>query len=359
MYLDMCLSTPQFSIVLVSFESKQLVQRCLRHLSSLSDVNHAEIIVVDNASSDGTAELVAEFFPNVRLFSLPQNIGFGGANNVGLALSLAEFQVLLNTDAFPIEGSLSRIVEFLRANRDVGFVGASLKYPDLTDQPSWFGVPSCTSVAAMALGDRFRWIGTILDKMTRRSVINQVSFPQSSRQDDSFVELNDTAWLMGAALGISGRMVAETDGFDPSFFMYYEETEWQLRAVRQGWRHVLLKTSQVVHEEGGSQGGESVQRICRRLNGLFRFMRKEHGWLCAVLLASMMRSGALLRGFVLVLTGFGRGSDYSCRGYRQLGVAFSRWSRTTPKSWREGKKGKWISQLTEFPGSPENAKQPF
>ena len=131
---------PKVSIVIVTYNTKDLIQRCLDHLAS--NLRDCEIIVVDNGSIDGTYHLLKKNYPKVKLYRTETNLGFGGANNIGFSYARGEYVILLNSDAFPHPGAIEKAIQLMDENPKVGLGGARLISEDGSWQPSARMFPS-------------------------------------------------------------------------------------------------------------------------------------------------------------------------------------------------------------------------
>src|ERR1041385_8820419 len=133
---------PTISVVIVSYNTRQMTLDCLRCLyADLGDLP-AEVFVVDNASSDGSADAIGREFPEVRLIANAANLGFGAANNLAMSKAQGAYLLLLNSDAFPKAGAIATLVNYLQDNPKVGIVGPRLVHADGSLQLSCFRFPS-------------------------------------------------------------------------------------------------------------------------------------------------------------------------------------------------------------------------
>ncbi len=133
---------PELSIVILSWNTRELLQRCLESLRQVRDTVRRELLVVDNASSDGSAEMVRERFPEARLLVNARNEGYARGNNIGIAAASGANVLLLNSDTEVRDGSLDKLVGFLRGHRAHGAVGAGLRNADGSVQPCCMRFPT-------------------------------------------------------------------------------------------------------------------------------------------------------------------------------------------------------------------------
>ncbi len=251
----------QVSIIVVSWNVRELLRACLASLP-----RDAEIIVVDNASADGSAAMVAEAFPHVRLVTNRDNRGFTGGNNDGLAVASRPFVFFLNPDTVVSDGSLDYMLGYLDAHPGVGVVGPRLLYGDGSLQSSRrrfptlaTGIFESTPLAWRLPPQRNPW--------AQRYHLDDVA-PDATQEVD---------WLVGAALLTRREVLAQVGGFDEGFFMYSEELDWQRRVKQAGWQVVYLPEAVITHYEGKSSEQAAGARHIRFNRSKVRYFRKHHG----------------------------------------------------------------------------------
>ena len=235
------------TVIVVSYNVRDLLRRCLRSLTDAAPDSRLDVIVVDNGSKDGTVDFVRREFPSVRLISNQANRGFTAANNQALAVSSGAYVLYLNPDAELRHGALSTMVAYLEANPRVGVVGPRLSYPDGRTQPSRRRFP--TPITAMVES-------TMVQRWWPDSPILARYYVADRCSDD----VQDVDWLTGACLLARRQAVEEVRGFDERFFMYSEELDLCHGIRDHDWRIVYLPSAQVIHHEGRS----SEQNLARR-----------------------------------------------------------------------------------------------
>lgn len=240
-------------IVIVTWNIRELIQEALSSL--IDDLAQAElryrIIVVDSASSDGTPDLVATYFPDVHLITSPDNLGFGKANNLGLrTLGFGESQhsqtlpqavYLLNPDTITQAGATRSLYDALMAAPDVGLVGARLSYGDGSFQHSAFMFPGLRQLWVEFFPTPGRLVEGGFNGRYHRALYDNatpfaVDFP------------------LGATMMLRREVVEQTGMFDEDFFMYCEEIDWAWRIHRAGWRVMCVPHAHVIHLSGQSTG---------------------------------------------------------------------------------------------------------
>ena len=239
------MTAPRVGIIVVSYNTSELLRRCLDSIfepdggAALS----AEVVVVDNASTDGSPEMVAREYPQVGLISNDTNRGFAAATNQGLMAvgEGADFTLLLNPDAWLCPGALRALVNFMRAHPRVGACGARLLYPDGRPQEGAWHFPTL----AMAFFDLFPPRGPLLGRL--------YSSPLNGRYRE---EQGETPFPidhpLGAAMMIRRETLADVGLFDEGYWLYAEEVDWCFRCRAAGWAIWQVPAARVVHVGGAS-----------------------------------------------------------------------------------------------------------
>jgi len=266
------------SVIIVSWNVRDLLQRCLQALVpsskfqvSRSPLNNLErgtwnleLFVVDNASSDGSAAMVRQHFPQVRLIANDSNLGFTHGNNQGIAASQGRYVLLLNPDTEVVGEAVATLLTFLEAHPDVGVVGPQLRYPDGSIQPSRRRFPTLATAFVESTVLQPLFAGS---RLLRRYYV-------ADRPDDV---AQDVDWLVGACLLVRREAIAQAGPLDEGFFMYSEELDWCRRIKQAGWRIVYLPAAQVIHCEGKSSEQNLADRDIRFHSSKVRYFRKHHG----------------------------------------------------------------------------------
>jgi GT2 family glycosyltransferase len=262
---------PEISIVVVSYNTKEMTRKCLETINKYGKNVSYEIIVVDNASYDGSANMIACDFPEVRLIRLNTNKGFSGGNNEGIKKASGKYILLLNSDAFIEEGSLEKAVCYMKENPTVGIMGCKLTNPDGSLQPSARMLPSILNKALHISGLAFRF--------QKSKFFGRVDF---SWWDHS--SPREVGWVVGAFYMIRKETLQSIGLLDERYFLYFEEIDYCRAASKAGWKVVMNPDIRVVHLGGQSSNGtnqmisaKGKQLIKIRLISEFRYWRKYHG----------------------------------------------------------------------------------
>ena len=249
------------SVVVVSYNRRDLLARCLDAVLGDADAPDLELFVVDNASHDGSAQMVAEQYPGVRLIANQENIGFGKANNRAFAQARGRYLLMLNPDTIARPGALRALVEYAEAHPEAGAVGGRLEYEDGTFQHSAFRFPDWKQ-ALFGFFDGF----VPLD-----SAVNG-RYPPEQYERPFLAE-----HLLGACLLLRREALEQVGAIDPAFFMYFEETDLCVRLRAAGWQNVYLPAARIVHVGAGSTSAASEKMSVEFHRSQAIFYRRHRG----------------------------------------------------------------------------------
>lgn len=266
----------ELSVSVISYRTPVLLKQCLEALEAERSSVDLDVTVVDNASGDGSADMVADQFPWARIIRNRRNVGFGAAHNQALRRATGRYWLVLNSDAAPRPGALRVLVDFLEANPRVAVAGPRLRYPDGTVQPSRRRFPTVATLFVES---------TQIQRFIPRNLVLQ-RYYLADRSDD---EPQEVDWLVGACLCVRAAAAAEVGLFDESFFMYSEELDWCRRFRAAGWRVAYVPSAEVVHLEGGSSRLDLVARDRMFQASKLRYTAKWHGrWVAHALRAYLV-----------------------------------------------------------------------
>lgn len=249
------------SIIVVSYNTCELLASCLESVhSTVAGVDY-EVIVVDNASTDGSPDLAESEFGAVRLIRNAENVGFARANNQAIRESRGRYVLLLNSDAVLLRGAVATMVVFMDHHPEVGAVGAQLVNPDGTFQWSHADFPTLWGELLLMTG---------LNKLVCSPCYP--SYPPSNS-----IEPRDVDWVSGACMMVRRSAIDKVGVLDESYFMYSEETDWCYRLKEAGWRVFYLPEARVVHWSGKSSDTVPEAKRSRLYQSKLLFMRKHRG----------------------------------------------------------------------------------
>ncbi|MBZ0296644.1 MAG: glycosyltransferase family 2 protein [Anaerolineae bacterium] len=270
------------SIIIVNWNAQDLLAKCMRCVQDTVHEASYEIIVIDNASTDGSQVMVKQDFPDVVLIENKDNVGFAGANNQGMKIAQGRYVLLLNSDAFVEAKTIDAMVAFMDAHPEAGMGACKLLYEDRSLQPSCYGFPTLKSEFYVALQ---------LDKLFPKS-------PEFGQFLMTFWDFNDVRAVdvvMGAFMLVRREALDAVGMMDDSYFMYSEEVDWCYRFQKAGWKTLYNPAVQTVHLWGGSSKRVRVEMFLQMHRSKIEFFRKNYGSLSALGLKGIMAFGALLR----------------------------------------------------------------
>ena len=251
-------------MIVVSWNVKDLLRQCLQSLLESDCAPQLEIVVVDNASHDGSTAMVQTEFPQAKLIASQQNLGFAQGNNVGVAAASGDFIFLLNPDTKVAPAAIGLLRDYLQAHPAVGTVGPQLRWPDGAVQSSRRRFPT--------VGSMF-WESTLLEQWWPQNRVAQ-AYKFADQPDTASMPVD---WVVGAALFIRRGVWEAVGPIDEAFFMYFEETDWCRRCVQAGWEIHYVPAAQVVHYEGQSSQQVAAARTVRFQRSKIRYARKWLG----------------------------------------------------------------------------------
>ena len=271
---------PDISAIVVSWNTRDLLVRCLaaldRHRASGRTM---EIIVVDNGSTDGTAELVRRERADVRLIANPDNVGYTRANNQGIAAARGRYLLLINSDAFLEPLALERMLEDIETDPRAAIVGPRLVFGDGSWQRWTAGrAPSLRSAASHYL---------FLERIAPRSRL----FGGVFLGDDTRVA-RTVDWVSSACLLARADAIAEVGGMDEQLFVYMDDVDLCQRLRDRGWKIRYVPAAQVVHLMGGGMGGIASAAALRSFNAYFS---RRHGRVALAALRALQLAGFSMR----------------------------------------------------------------
>jgi N-acetylglucosaminyl-diphospho-decaprenol L-rhamnosyltransferase len=275
-------AAPTLAIIIVSWNVRALLDRCLDALRedlARTEVQ-ATVWVVDNASEDGSAAMVRERHPDVKLLAMDENLGFVKGNNLVLGKLLAgampDYVWLLNPDTEVQPGATATLLDFFAAHPPAGLVGPELLNADGSHQPSAFRFPGLLQPLfdLGMLPARFyesRWNGRYPRAAYERGRPFPIDHP------------------LGAAMMARGAAIREVGPLDERFFMYCEEIDWAWRFHKAGWEVWMAPAAEVVHHGGASTGQARPQMTAHLWESRARLYRKHRGPLLRAFVAAVVR----------------------------------------------------------------------
>ena len=288
---------PELSIVIVTYNCIDWVDRCLNGLEAALDGVEAEVIVIDNASADGSADRVA-MHPNVRLVRNACNVGFAKAVNQGAADAGAEWILLLNPDTEPRPSSLRNLYSFARDNPGHGIYGGRTVRTDGEVEPtSCFNLPTLWSYFCFATG--------LSTAFSRNRIFDPESMGNWARDT-----VREVGMVTGCLLLCHRDVWNALKGLDERFYVYGEDADFAMRARAIGCRPIITPDAEIVHALGVSSG-DGGRKMPLLLAGKTVYLERHFSGPKRATLVSLLRVGVALRAVGARLTGRGQKWDYA------------------------------------------------
>ena len=270
----------KLSVIIVSYNTRDVLMRCLESVFAHTEGLVLEVIVVDNNSIDGSPTMVEETFPAVTLIRNKANIGFAAANNVGLRSASGEFILFLNSDTVVVHDALRKSVSHLLEHPEVGILGCKLLNADGSIQPSARDFPTLWSLFLESL--------FVYRVLPHRGVFRNpwITDLDTEQQID----------IVKGAFLLTRRSVLDDVGpLDERFFLYSEEQDWCLRANQRGWKAIYWPHAEVFHLDGASTNIALNSRRFLIYDSETEYFRKHFGRAYATVARTLMVIGILSR----------------------------------------------------------------
>lgn len=270
------------SIIIVSWNTVSLLDACLASIMAYPSGRHSEVIVVDNASSDGSVHKVRSRYPDVNLIENERNVGFARANNQAIRQAVGRYILLLNPDTEVRSKALETLIRFLEGHEEAGAVGARILNPDGTLQHSCYPAPTLLN----------EWLHLFhLDRERREGMDTW-----------DVTEPREVEVLLGACMMIRREALDEVGFLDERFFMYSEEVDFCYRLQKADWSLYWVPQAEVVHHGGQSTRQAATDMFLQLYEGKLLYFRKHYGPGAARLYKLILLIGSLSRLALVPLT---------------------------------------------------------
>lgn len=274
----------ELSIIIPSYNTRQLLLACLDSIYKQTKTPF-EVIVVDNGSSDGTAEALAGQYREVMVIKNKQNLGFARAVNQGLEKAQGRYILLLNSDTVIENSAIDKEKFFLEAHSEVGVVGCQLKNTDGSIQPSGGYLPTLAKV--------FLWM-SFLDDLP---ILSKIVQPYHVEDKEFYAHQRYLGWVTGAFFMTRREVLQKVGFFDEKMFMYVEEVDWCKRVQKAGFKVAFDPGVGITHHKGSSTG-RGKAGILEEFQGLVYYFKKYSAFWQVPILRLFLRLGALARVLV-------------------------------------------------------------
>ena len=251
------------SIIIVSWNTKEILRNCLGSIYEQHGDSSLEVIVIDNASSDGSAEMVKKDFTQVTLIENSENRGFAAANNRGIAIAKGRYVLLLNPDTIVLDNAINKTLCFADAHPESAVVGCRVLNSDRTLQPTCFMFPSVSNMLLSA---------TYLYRL----------FPKNrffGRERMTWWDRNDIREVdvvTGCIMFVRCEAIEQVGLLDEQFFVYGEETDWCYRFRQAGWKVIFTPCAEIIHLGGESTQKKATAMVVQLRKSILQFMKKHH-----------------------------------------------------------------------------------
>jgi len=260
------------SITIVNYNTKNLLKNCIKSIYETTKNISFEIIVVDNASSDGSIEMLKTEFPDVKIIANQENRFFARAHNQALKISQGKYLMILNSDTLILDNAFAKMVEFMDENPQCGAVGPKFLNKDFTVQSIGHRFP--TFIYGLF---QLCFINTIFPN----NPVRKKRFYEDINNINSPIEIDATG---GACMLVRKEVVNKVGLLDENFLIYWEETDWCYRIHKDKWKIFYLCFAEVIH-----LGGEATMKKTTKLslffektfyNSMLYYYKKHYGILC-------------------------------------------------------------------------------
>lgn len=253
------------SIIIVNWNTKRLLRDCLSSVYEHTGEVDYEIIVIDNASTDGSAGMVKNDFTQVILIENSENRGFAAANNQGMAVAKGRYVLLLNSDTVVLDNSIANTVLFADENPQAAVTGCRVLNPDRTLQRTCFMFPSILNMLLSS---------TYLYKLfPKNRFFGREQMTWWDRSDVRNVDV-----VTGCFMLVRREAIEQVGMMDEQFFMYGEETDWCYRFWKKEWTVMFAPVGEIIHFGGQSAAKKPVAMIVQLRLSILKFIKKHYGW---------------------------------------------------------------------------------
>lgn len=277
------LTNPDISVIVVSWNAKKYLEECMRSILNCTESYDVEIIIVDNASSDGSPEFIKQNYPDVKLICSYENLGFAKANNIGIAYSRGKYLFLINSDVVVYPNCFKSMVEYMEQHPEIGLLGPRILGTDNKVQRSCMGYPSLWNTFCRAI---------LLDNVFPHTKLFS-GFMMKYWAHDSIKEVDI---INGCFWSVRRRAIEEVGFLDEGFFMYAEDMDWCKRFNNAGWKVVYFPLAEALHYGGASSSRSPVRFYIEMQRANLRFWGKHYGnlsrrvYLCIIFLHQSLRA---------------------------------------------------------------------
>jgi N-acetylglucosaminyl-diphospho-decaprenol L-rhamnosyltransferase len=281
----------KISIIILSWNTRDLLAQCLDSIEQHKGNIQLEIIIVDNASTDGSQAMLKEKYPQIALIINNQNLGFAKANNQAMQVAQGDYFLLWNSDAFATPGAIQSLLQLAEKEPRAAIVGAQLRNADYTFQASYCPFPN-------------QWREFLILTGLGRTILGH-AYPSMGPEEEKGPQVVN--YVAGACLLVRRQAFQEVGGFDEGYFMYAEEVDWCYTMTKHGWQVWYQPAAKVIHLGSASSASRQTQREADLYRSRIRFFRKNYGSRSAQILKMQIYTSTafknVIHGVLRLLTG--------------------------------------------------------
>lgn len=272
----------KISIIILNWNTRDLLAQCLTSIDEHKGDLQLEIIVVDNASTDGSQAMLKQNYPQILLIANEQNTGFAKGNNQAMQVAHGDYFLLWNSDAFATPGIIQSLLYLAEKEPKAAIVGAQLLNADNSFQASHTPFPN-------------QWREFLILTGLGRILLGH-AYPSLGPGDDKGPQIVD--YVEGACLLVRRQAFQEVGGLDEGYFMYAEEVDWCYTMTKHGWQVWYQPEAKVIHLGGASSTGRQTHREADLYRSRIRFFRKHYGECSAQLLKIQIYTSTALKNVI-------------------------------------------------------------
>lgn len=276
------------SIIIPSFNTKRLLENCLKSIYQSTREISFEIIIVDNNSPYDIRKQISQFkkrnkVKNIVLICNRKNFGYAKANNLGIRKAKGNYLLFLNSDTLILDRAIEKTLEYMEKHQEVDIVGCQLLNKDKSIQPSGGFLPNIGRIFYQMF---------FLDDLP---LLNNFLQPYQVNNGNFYKKSRFLGWVSGAFFLTKKKVIKSLKGFDPDFFMYAEEVDFCYRAKLAGFKTFYYHQAKIIHYKGGGNKNSMERAILGEYMGLLKFFKKHYHFWQIKFLKFLLKSGALLR----------------------------------------------------------------
>jgi len=274
------------SIVIVNWNTKDLLKKCLESVLAETKGLDFEVFVVDNGSKDGSCKMVEKNFPQVKLIENKQNVGFARANNQAIKKSRGEYILLLNPDTVILGNTLKKMVDFLENHHEVGILGPKILNPDGSSQPSCRTFPTLASQVLILL--KLHNFFPDLPTIKKYYMLNW-----------NYNKTREVDQVMGSCFMIRKKLINKIGPLDENYWILFEEVDFCKRAKLANWKTYFMPNVCIIHHKARAfEQISPIKKQIRMSNSMLRYFRKFHTKIAYFTILSLYPASLFLASLV-------------------------------------------------------------